>query len=445
MKKYLRIKSAGLIDPMAFSLIGASTKRGDESKIGYFGSGLKYAIASLLRNNIGFRVFAGKKELVFTTKQADFREQEFQVICVNGKETSLTTQMGGKDWDNSFAPIREIYSNALDEDQNASISECDIMATKEGFTCFFIQMNENVYHFFQHRGEYFCNQVEPLSTGYHANILPGSPDGVRLFRKGILCFFDHRKKSLFYYDSNNFGINESRVLSSEWDGRYNIVKAWAQCKDASLIEKLIAGLSGANTGFYEHDLDWGYAIFSEAWKDACKDKKFLSIEHSDMFNDEEKKGAMAMPFALLKQLKGTYKEVYIVGMSGDNETIYTEVNHPDVVIKEKAEEAMAILKATNYLNRLDPKTEVEFVNFGDSHTLAQAKNGKILLSVKLDTKTPEEIAKIIIEENEHNITGFNDKSREFQDHLFDLYYEQLTLNNKLKAKIASILGEFASV
>ena len=47
------------------------------------------------------------------------------------------------------------------------------------------------------------------------------------------------------------------------------------------------------------------------------------------------------------------------------------------------------------------------------------------LSLKLDSYSVDEIAKIIIEENEHNITGFEDETRSFQNHLFSLYYDQL--------------------
>ena len=53
--KYLKIVNKGEIYEKAFTLIGASTKRGDDSKIGFFGSGLKYAMAVLLRNEIHFK------------------------------------------------------------------------------------------------------------------------------------------------------------------------------------------------------------------------------------------------------------------------------------------------------------------------------------------------------------------------------------------------------
>lgn len=36
-----------------------------------------------------------------------------------------------------------------------------------------------------------------------------------------------------------------------------------------------------------------------------------------------------------------------------------------------------------------------------------------------------------IEENEHNRSGLSDETREFQNHLFSLYYDQLTMNKIL--------------
>lgn len=57
MKKFLEIKSKGKIDVQAFSLIGASSKRNDNSKIGMYGSGNKYAISTLLRKEIENAVF----------------------------------------------------------------------------------------------------------------------------------------------------------------------------------------------------------------------------------------------------------------------------------------------------------------------------------------------------------------------------------------------------
>ena len=113
MKNYILFRNDGEIDPNALKLLGASTKRNDSSKIGFFGSGLKYALAYLLRKGIETRIFSGNKEIKLSTKRSRFRDQSFDVICVNGSETSLTTSMG-VDWKGWFA-VREIYCNALDE------------------------------------------------------------------------------------------------------------------------------------------------------------------------------------------------------------------------------------------------------------------------------------------------------------------------------------------
>ena len=97
----------------AILLIGASTKRGDDTKIGFFGSGLKYSMATLLRNGIPFKMFSGTKEIKITTKKVKLREQEFRQIVINGKPTSMTLEMG-IDWQPWFA-VREILCNAIDE------------------------------------------------------------------------------------------------------------------------------------------------------------------------------------------------------------------------------------------------------------------------------------------------------------------------------------------
>ena len=77
---YIRIKNNGIIDAKALHLVGASTKRDDSSKIGQFGSGNKYALAYLLRNNYNVKVFAGTREIEIKSEVEQFRDKEFNVI-----------------------------------------------------------------------------------------------------------------------------------------------------------------------------------------------------------------------------------------------------------------------------------------------------------------------------------------------------------------------------
>jgi hypothetical protein len=57
--------------------------------------------------------------------------------------------------------------------------------------------------------------------------------------------------------------------------------------------------------------------------------------------------------------------------------------------------------------------------------LAEASDGKIVLNTKLVDYSADEVAKVIIEEQEHLISGFGDETRVFQDHLFNIYFKLL--------------------
>lgn len=427
--KYLKIKSKGIIQPEAFTLIGASTKKGDETKRGFFGSGAKYSLSSLIKNGVKFKVFAGKDEIKFSTKKVTFRGQEFEVIQVNGQDTSLTTTMGGDDWNDSFSYIREIYSNALDEDDNTKLEVTKELEGEDGYTSYFIEYNKDVEDFHKNIYSYFCTEnPNVLHSNAKGSIYPG--DTIRLFRKGILCYQDNNVRSLFNYNSPDFSINESRTLSDTWDGRYRVGLIWEKCTDKNLIKELLYGLEGGNVGTYEHSIYWNISpSFSEAWGNVVKDLKFVGLEHTEMFSKDEVKGRLRLPFDFLKKLRDSFKDIDILGLYDNADNFFTEVKSPKEVLINKVIDAVGLLLDTNYRHRWD-NPKIRYVKFDRDNVYGMALNGDILLSVKLDTFSVDEIARIIIEENEHNLSGFSDETRGFQDHLFKLYFEELKTEKK---------------
>lgn len=68
---------------------------------------------------------------------------------------------------------------------------------------------------------------------------------------------------------------------------------------------------------------------------------------------------------------------------------------------------------------------IEVVSFSKKSVLGQAKDGTIYISDKQFDKGIREIALTIIEENEHLATGYNDLTREFQNHLFNKWISSL--------------------
>jgi len=429
--KYLKIQSKGEIETEALSLMGASTKKEDFNTIGKYGSGGKYSISSLIRNGIDFKIFSGEKNIDIKTEETTFRGQTFSKIIIDGQKTSLTTSMGGSEWDGAFAPIREIYSNALDEDSDSIVEETELVEGRYGYTTYFIELNQGVRDFKENIFNYFCiKNPSVLFSNKHISAYENPMGTLRLFRKGILCKEDQKVKSLFQYNSTEFKINESRVLSDTWDARYTIGSGWKMCSNEASVIQLIEHLRDSNMGTYEHELIWGSGTpFSKAWHDVLKDKTIVGVEFVEMFSDHDLKNAIALPFEIVKKLKNQFNNLNVLGLSVNSESLCIEVKKPSEILQNKVIDAMGFLLQTDYRHRLDKPT-IKYVKFSDKDVLGQFKDECILLSTKLDSYSTDEISKIIIEENEHGITGFDDKTRSFQNHLFNIYFEQLKISNK---------------
>jgi hypothetical protein len=117
-RRYLVIENKIEIEPNAFMLMGASTKRGVAGKIGMYGTGLSYSVAALLSRGIGVVITSGDTTYKFSTESTTLRGQEFsQVVVRNGHKKSLlgfTTELG-LNWTAEMG-IRELVSNAYDEE-----------------------------------------------------------------------------------------------------------------------------------------------------------------------------------------------------------------------------------------------------------------------------------------------------------------------------------------
>lgn len=95
----------------AATTMGVSVK-GDEA-IGKFGTGLKYAIAGVLRLGGTVAAYIDGERHEFTTKDSNIRGREFRIVHHNGVPCGFTTELG-KHWE-PWQLFRELASNTLDE------------------------------------------------------------------------------------------------------------------------------------------------------------------------------------------------------------------------------------------------------------------------------------------------------------------------------------------
>jgi hypothetical protein len=133
MKSYLKIENPGVAPSEAFTLLGASTKRGsvDSRTVGRFGTGNKQGINVCLRNGLSPIIFAGNLKMEFFTRPKivddGLRNSTFNLVCVkfagkdtDGRNRSSTEDLGyvlehgAEDWRSVDLALREFVSNAID-------------------------------------------------------------------------------------------------------------------------------------------------------------------------------------------------------------------------------------------------------------------------------------------------------------------------------------------
>ncbi len=211
MKNYLKITNQGLIVPEDLMLIGSSTKRDQKGKIGMFGSGWKYALSYLMRNECTPIIFSGLDQILVDTNVTLHRDTPVNVITVNGRETSLTTQMGPK-W-SAWMALREIYSNAIDEGNQtiSSVFNPEFNGI-DNDTCIYIPINNELQEVLLKFDNYFSFNRTPIWSDEVGNkiFLKSEETKLNIYRRGIRCY-DSYKDSKLDFDLFDVSINEDRL------------------------------------------------------------------------------------------------------------------------------------------------------------------------------------------------------------------------------------------
>lgn len=116
-------KTPGLIDTRAFTMFGVNSKPMTDNPIGFFGTGLKYAIAVLLREKHSVIIWIGNDRYEFESGEEIFRDKSFTCIYMKKsyglmkrftkERLPFTTELG-KHWA-LWQAYRELESNTRDE------------------------------------------------------------------------------------------------------------------------------------------------------------------------------------------------------------------------------------------------------------------------------------------------------------------------------------------
>lgn len=422
--KYLKIQNNGELDIRLIALMGGTTKSGNEYKIGEFGSGLKYTLAYLFRNNVDFKIFIGESEVNISLEYEDINGDVFEIICINGHRTSITTKMG-RDWE-AWMIVRELWSNALDEG-GALKETTETLTGVAGCTTFYIQVTTEIKNVILNWSNYFIHSNTPFFENEDHAIYSGG-DSLRLYKQGILIHEDKKQIGLFSYDIKNAQLNELREFKGTTT--YEIVKALASA-NTKVITYFLENLT---EGHYEGEMDYNwYTNFASTWVEAIGGAKLIHQKALDIIKDRgadiDLAGTIVVPEKVYKFLTKQFKGIGAL-RTADKVNEFFEIHSQDLT--DKIKEALTILEACDY--SMHPELSFVCGIFGDKRVLAQVHTDakQVYMSERLLDRGLLNLCSTIIEENEHFRTGYSDHTREFQQHFIDLYTKTLLDKNAIQ-------------
>lgn len=266
MSRAVVFKTKGKLDLRSITVFGMNAKPTTTTPIGYFGTGLKYAVAVLSREKIPVTFWIDGKKWVVERDPTSFRGKEFTelYICsttVGGlikKRIKLpfTTELG-KNWD-LWQAFRELESNTRDEkgetfiDDTGQLDDPEHPIGGKGLTYIAVESEEFVQ-------EYFDRDKTFLLEGLTER---NSTDRVQ-------CFL--RKSNYIYYrgiriidlkepSENTYNLlcpidlTEDRTAKNSYAVEYEIERFIAECQEAEIVKRALC----APEKTYERKLTYPY-------------------------------------------------------------------------------------------------------------------------------------------------------------------------------------------
>ena len=411
--KYLRFTNSGEIELEALTLLGASTKRDDNSKIGMFGSGNKFAIAHLMKHKYPIRIFSGKDEIKIGLRDVSIRNQNFQAITFNEVATGITTEFG-KDWE-TWQALREFYANALDEG-GFTLDVVDELKPISDTTQIFVPYERDVEEFYRNSMDYFSDGKEVLFEHNGNKILRKHSTESFIYRKGIRVFSPHYD-TLFDYDLVDIDITEDRIARYDWQIKEHI---WNELlfklNDTFLIRTILSKIGSEQ--FFEHHVTFYFGTQSkpsEQWEQVLKESKICATEMGGWLTEHEAKAFTFVPKNIYNQLSPLLEDenvgsVFKKNIKGE---LFREIEMSPA--QEKTlEEAKYFFYAADFIDPIKYDIIVALADTPSRLGTVTSDKKIVVFDSALDAGVQATV-EVILEEYIHIKYNVFDETRAFQD------------------------------
>lgn len=229
------------IDLVAIAVMGVSVKT-KYNPIGYFGTGLKFAIATLLRTGHLVRLYLNGEEYQFIARPETIRGEEFQRVAMVApgvdEKLGFTTQMG-RNWE-VWQAYRELACNTMDED--GLITEGEV---PEGMGTVFCVAGDALAACHADRASIFISSA-PIWVHPDMDIHPGASDV--MFYRGVRAHKSPLSLQFTYNLKQGQTLTEDRTLNSEFNISYHWQQAVQDCENEEVLDTILQ----ASQGTYEH-------------------------------------------------------------------------------------------------------------------------------------------------------------------------------------------------
>ena len=237
------------IDLLALSTMGVSVKKTD-NPIGMFGTGLKYAIAVLLRTGHNIRLVVDGEPVYITSEPTTIRGEEFQLVHLDGRPLGFTTELG-KRWE-VWQAYRELRSNAIDEQGG------QVMTSLSGKWGTVVTVSGPEIDEVHRKGGVFLESTPMLSLPHIGEIHEGRSEYMyyRGVRAGKL-----EAPSLLTYNITNGSVDltEDRTIEYPWEYNNFVGNLLPRIPSRHLAREVIL----AREGTLEYGLEWRGSMFSD--------------------------------------------------------------------------------------------------------------------------------------------------------------------------------------
>lgn len=388
--KTVYFHNPGEMDIRGAFIIGLSAKEDADSAIGKFGSGLKYAIASILRWNGAVSIETGGETYEFSKDPIVFRGKEHDQIVMRKRGTSELQVLGftthyGSHWQ-PWQIFRELYSNARDEQGGVAKS---IEATGCFTTdCTIIRVDcPKVADCYLERDTILL-PTPGVDCGYGTNLRFMDCPSNFLYYRGVRVA--EAKCLATWNKTDGVELTEDRTVSSTFSWKCTAGEFVQASSDYDFVWKMLT----AQKGKFEHDLQYcKWNTTSSTFIDAA----------TSLYKSVGKSKLPSGVWSVLTQAKPELDAPQVVKLSR--------------MQQGQLDRAITLVGKMGFESVHD--TSIEVVNF-HKDTLGMCKGSKVYLSPQVFEQGTKQVVSTLFEEMLHLETGLQDCTYEMQTRLFNM-------------------------